>query len=163
MVKHVKGNLLDSNCDYICHQVNCQGVMASGIAKQIRERWPWVFASYRRYCDRYKEDGTSPLGEIWGVDIERDSRGPQWVINMFSQDKFGYDGSRFTSYDAFEQCLTKMRSRLHRDCTIGFPKNIGCGLGGGNWNIVLAMIEEILGDTHDVYIYEYDPKEDNNV
>ena len=35
-----------------------------------------------------------------------------------------------------------------------------CGLGGGNWNIILAMIEEILGTTHDVYIYEYNPEED---
>ena len=43
MIHYVKGNLLDSDCDYICHQVNCQGVMGSGIAKQIRERWPEVY------------------------------------------------------------------------------------------------------------------------
>ena len=32
---HVIGNLLESDCDYICHQVNCQGKMNSGIAKSI--------------------------------------------------------------------------------------------------------------------------------
>ena len=42
MVNYVKGNLLESDCDYICHQVNCQGVMNSGIARQIREKWPII-------------------------------------------------------------------------------------------------------------------------
>lgn len=154
MVNYVKGNLLDSNCDYICHQVNCQGVMGSGIARQIRERWPWVFISYYEYCSRRKNNNESPLGKIWGVAIDRDNRNSQWVINMFSQDNFGYDGSRFTSYDAFAECLTAMRDRLPKDKTIGFPKNIGCGLGGGNWKIISALIEEILGDDYEVYIYE---------
>lgn len=156
MVNYVKGNLLDSNCDYICHQVNCQGVMGSGIARQIRERWPWVFVSYHACCNRSKNKGESPLGEIWGVAIDRDNRDAQWVINMFAQDTFGYTGTRFTSYDAFASCLTKMRDRLPTDKSIGFPKNIGCGLGGGNWKVISALIEEILGPTHDVYIYEFE-------
>ena len=154
MVHYVKGNLLDSDCDYICHQVNCQGVMGSGIAKQIRERWPWVFSSYHAYCVGHKNRDESPLGNIWGVAVEHDNRDVQWVINMFSQDNYGYDGSRFTSYDAFAECLTKMRDRLPKDKTVGFPKNIGCGLGGGNWNVISALIEEILGEDYDVYIYE---------
>lgn len=153
MVKYVKGNLLDSDCDYICHQVNCQGVMNSGIARQIRERWPRVFASYRAYCDRLKNNNESPLGEIWGVAI--DNEHAQWVVNMFGQDTFGYTGARFTSYDSFATCLTKMRDRLPKDKTIGFPKNIGCGLGGGNWKVISALIEEILGEDFEVYIYEY--------
>ena len=158
MIHYVKGNLLDSNCDYICHQVNCQGVMGSGIARQIRERWPWVFTSYHAYCNRYKNEGKSPLGTIWGVAIDHDNRSQQWVVNMFSQETFGYYGGRFTSYDAFAKCLERMRDNLHKDKTIGFPKNIGCGLGGGNWNVISALIEEILGETHDVYIYEYEPE-----
>ena len=156
MVNYVKGNLLDSDCDYICHQVNCQGVMGSGIAKQIRERWPFVFTSYQNYCSRHLGPSNDLLGNIWGVRID-DSR---WVVNMFSQDNFGYDGSRFTSYDAFAKCLTAIRNRLSQNVTIGFPKNIGCGLGGGNWKVISALIEEILGKDYEVYIYEYDPKED---
>lgn len=154
MVTYVKGNLLDSDCDYICHQVNCHGVMGAGIAKQIRDRWPWVFVSYHEYCNRCKNRNESPLGEIWGVSIGRDNRNDQWVINMFSQESFGYYGGQFTSYDAFTKCLTTMADRLPRDKTIGFPKGIGCGLGGGNWTIISAMIEEILGKDYDVYIYE---------
>lgn len=154
MVHYVKGNLLDSDCDYICYQVNCQGVMGSGIAKQIRERWPWVFTSYHEYCSRCKNNNESPLGKIWGVDIARNNRGRQWVINMFAQETFGYYGGRFTSYDAFAKCLTAMRDGFSKNKTIGFPKGIGCGLGGGNWTVISALIEEILGKDYDVYIYE---------
>lgn len=38
MVIYKKGNLLESNCDIICHQVNCKRVMRRGIAGQIRQR-----------------------------------------------------------------------------------------------------------------------------
>ena len=47
MVKVVYGNLLDSSAKYICHQVNCKGVMGSGVAKQIKEKWPSVFRRYK--------------------------------------------------------------------------------------------------------------------
>ena len=155
MIHYVKGNLLDSDCDYICHQVNCQGVMGSGIAKQIRERWPWVFASYRAHYERCKSEGKSLLGNVWGVVIDGEGPRARWVVNMFAQDNFGYYGGRFTSYDAFAKCLENMRDSLPKDKTIGFPKNIGCGLGGGNWKVISALIEEILGKDYEVYIYEY--------
>ena len=38
MVHYVKGDLLDSDCHFICHQVNCQGKMNSGIAKKAYEK-----------------------------------------------------------------------------------------------------------------------------
>lgn len=166
MVKYVKGNLLDSGCDYICHQVNCQGVMNSGIAKQIRERWPEVYAFYRDRWEKTYHAGQA--GGLYATDIMlgsidivalHDNTGRQ-VINMYSQARYGYDGSRFTSYDAFAKALEKIRMSTSYNDTIGFPKNIGCGLGGGNWKVISALIEEILGDYRDVYIYEYDPKED---
>ena len=37
MVTFHNGNILDSGADIICHQVNCRGVMGSGVAKQIKE------------------------------------------------------------------------------------------------------------------------------
>ncbi len=38
MIKHVDEDLLQVQADVIAHQVNCQGVMGAGIAKQIRNR-----------------------------------------------------------------------------------------------------------------------------
>ena len=152
MVHNVIGNLLDSNCDYFCHQVNCQGVMGSGIAKQIRERWPEVYESYRDFYEECVWRNKSMLGKI---DITPVHGSDKSVINMFCQDKCGYDGARYTSYDAFATALNNISYQVYNGAKIGFPKNIGCGLGGGNWKVISALIEEILGKDYEVYIYEY--------
>jgi O-acetyl-ADP-ribose deacetylase (regulator of RNase III) len=158
MIHYVKGNLLDSNCDYICHQVNCQGVMGSGIAKQIRERWPEVYEKYRKEYDFWTNKMGRAESPVGNIDIARINNSNQSVINMYTQRKYGYDGRRFTSYDAFAHALELIKTYILDDAKIGFPKNIGCGLGGGNWNVISALIEEILGEDYEVYIYEYEPE-----
>lgn len=155
MVKYVKGNLLDSDCDYICHQVNCQGRMASGIAKQIRERWPIVYKVYKNRYDYHTSIGVTSEDMLGNVDlIPIDDDGTRFVFNMYSQADYGYDGKRYTSYDAFSDCLGIIWAMMPNGSKIGFPKNIGCGLGGGEWNIISTLIEEALGEDFDVYIYE---------
>lgn len=154
MVKYVKGNLLDSDCDYICHQVNCQGRMGSGIAKQIRERWPEVYTKYRKEYDFWTQQMGRTMSPLGNIDIVRINNSNQSVINMYTQSAYGYDGKRYTSYDAFERALNLIRTYIPDDVKIGFPKNIGCGLGGGDWEIISDLIERILGQTNDVYIYE---------
>jgi O-acetyl-ADP-ribose deacetylase (regulator of RNase III) len=42
------GNLLDAQTDVIAHQVNCQGVMGSGVAAEVKKRYPEAFNSYRK-------------------------------------------------------------------------------------------------------------------
>lgn len=156
MVQFVKGNLLESNCDYICHQVNCQGKMNSGIAKQIREKWPIV---YKNYMEKYNIlNGVSGalLGDIQIVGLWEDYYATdfhQSVINMFSQEHYGYDGRRYTSYDAFWNCLNLIKRTVPKGKTIGFPKKIGCDRGGANWPVILEMITEVLGTEYKVFIY----------
>lgn len=139
MVQYKTGNLLTADVDYICHQVNCQGRMASGIAKQIRECWPEV---YEQYIDKCNEGYVYSTIQI--VDH---------VINMFSQFNYGYDGKRYTSYDAFWECLHHIKQTVPVGSKIGFPYRIGCGLGGANWSIIETMIHEVLAQDFDVYIY----------
>lgn len=153
MVTYVKGDLLDSNCDYICHQVNCMGVMGAGIAKQIKGRYPEVYDAYRdRYDDYIQFNNESLLGSIDIVPIS--GKPGQHVINMYSQNKCGGAGRRYTSYDAFANALHHIRKAVPVEASIAFPKNIGCGLGGGNWNIIFPMISEILAKDRNIYIYE---------
>ena len=154
MVTYLKGALLDSDCDYICHQVNCRGVMGAGIARQIRERFPEV---YRVYRERY-EDALrvldSPDRMLGSTDIVQIPGTNQYVVNMYSQRSYGYNGKRYTSYRAFRFILNELKRDIPTDCIIGFPNGIGCGLGGGDWEVISKMIEEILGESHEVYIYE---------
>ena len=147
MVKIISGNLLDSKEDYICHQVNCQGVMGSGVAKAIRDKWPEIFTEYRSYIGMCF--GT-PLGSVCYAPINNSN---QVVANMFAQSSYGYDGKRYTSYDAFCNCLNAMARDIPKSKTIAFPYKIGSDRGGANWNIIYAMICEILSDW-DVTIYK---------
>jgi O-acetyl-ADP-ribose deacetylase (regulator of RNase III) len=169
MVQFVKGDLLESNCDYICHQVNCQGKMNSGIAKQIREKWPVVYNNYMSKYDAVLDLAIKTyggyecgldvseilLGDIQIVNINTpgaDERAQQ-VINMFAQQHYGYDGRRYTSYDAFWNCLNLIKQTVPKGKTIGFPKKIGCDRGGANWPVILEMITEVLGVEYKVFIY----------
>ena len=147
-VNYINGNLLDTNVNFICHQVNCQGVMGSGIAKQIRERWPCVYDVYKM---RAKPE---ELGKICLVNVQGKKK-VQIILNMFAQENYGNDGRRYTSYDAFWSCLHEIKKIVPKGDTIGFPEHIGCGLGGANWNIIRAMIEEVLGADYEVYIVKY--------
>ena len=153
------GNLLDAPVDYICHQVNCQGRMGSGIAKQIRERWPVVYEQYIAGFKAIEEESINwedqldvsevLLGRLQQVKVND----KQTVINMFAQQYYGYDGKRYTSYDAFWACLGGIRDSVPKGSKIGFPAKIGCGLGGANWEVIFRMIEQVLGDEYEVYIY----------
>jgi O-acetyl-ADP-ribose deacetylase (regulator of RNase III) len=147
-VNYVNGNLLDMKTNFICHQVNCQGVMGSGLAKQIRDKWPCVYDVYK------KRVSPKELGKICLVNIVGNIP-IQGVINMFAQDGYGCDRRRYTSYDAFWNCLHEIKNILPKGDTIAFPDHIGCGLGGANWNIIRAMIEEVLGADYEVYIVKY--------
>ena len=80
----INGNLFDTEANYICHQVNCLGKMGSGIAKQIRERYPKVFKSYLEYAN------PSMLGTPQFVECDNN----KFIVNMFAQEKYGYDGKQ---------------------------------------------------------------------
>ena len=89
------------------------------------------------------------LGEIQLVPVDIDKT----VINMFSQQYYGYDGKRYTSYDAFWNCLNLIKENVPKGSKIGFPYRIGCGLGGANWPVIETMIERVLNKDYQVYIY----------
>ena len=162
MVTFHNGNILDSGADIICHQVNCQGKMNSGVAKAIREKWPEVYIKYMEsneiIWDKAHEHGrmiwNHMLGQIQVVFIA--DKKTMAVVNMFAQENYGYDGRRYTSYDAFWSCLGEIKRTINPGLRIAFPARIGCVRGGANWSVILKMIEEVLGEDYNVEIWNYD-------
>lgn len=150
MLSYRTGDLLKAKEDgvqYIVHQVNCQGVMGSGIAKQIKDKYPIVYEEFKR---NYKYNDKPQLGQIDPIKVEDDF----YVINLYGQEDYGYDGKRYTSYDAFWNALNLIKGILPMGSVIAFPYGIGCGLGGANWNIIKTMLNEVLGDYFNVIIYQ---------
>ena len=138
MLVYEKGNLVTGNYSLFCHQVNCRGVMGSGVARQIKERYPEVFKEYYHNCCI----ANYLLGTILAVETN-DNR---MCINMYAQDGYGRTGVH-TDYEAFLKCLDQIKLFLENnnvtdDCKVAFPDHIGCGLGGGNWGIIENMIRD---------------------
>ena len=165
MVTFHNGNILDSGADVICHQVNCQGAMNSGVAKAIREKWPVVYKAYREKFQEMENkiielcgsfESQMDVSEVLLGDAQVVGIGDKrYVVNLFAQQYYGYDKRQYTSYDAFWQCLNKLTEDFSKSKTIAFPARIGCVRGGANWNVILKMIEEVLGD-YNVEIWDYD-------
>jgi O-acetyl-ADP-ribose deacetylase (regulator of RNase III) len=137
------GNLLDVPTGLLVHQVNCLGFMGAGIARNVREKWPQVYAEYKKICDKYRGKEDVLLGRVQGVRI---SSNPLLImVNLFSQKTIGSNGL-FTNYTAMEDGLVKL-AEIHKNredlacLPVCFPYGIGCGLGGGDWSQVRPMLE----------------------
>ena len=150
MIKIIDGDLLDSNADIICHQVNCQGKMNSGIAKQIRTRYPKVYESYEALCG-YAPDKKKLLGMCQMLRIDND----KYVANLFGQLFYGYDGNKYTDLDALKRAMISLRNRISRDKTIAFPYGLASVRGGADWEEVYKTIENIFAG-YNVEIWRLD-------
>lgn len=149
MVKYINGNILKSGADTICHQVNCQGVMGAGLAKQIREKYPIVFLKYKDFCNR--TDKSALLGLVQFCPVGNPLR-QRRVANLFSQKYYGRDDKCYTDYNALRSCLQKVNTMCVNE-RVAIPYKMGCGLAGGDWNIVEQIIRETLVDC-EVEIYK---------
>ncbi len=149
MITIVEGNILDATEDIICHQVNCIGIMSGGLALQIRQKYPEVYTHYLEYINGA---GTHPLlGEVQTV-LCHDGK---VIANLFGQDGVGTKQIQ-TDYEALATSLAGILciAKMVGNDTIAIPYEIGCGLGGGDWNIVYKIIEDIFVD-YDVAIYKF--------
>ena len=137
-IKEQVGDLLDAEVDAIAHCCNCFCTMGSGIAPKIKQRWPNVYAAD---CSTEKGD-PNKLGTFSKAVVEEFT-----VYNLYGQ--FGYskrdEGIRDLDYDALYDAFDLMADDVvsNGGRTVGLPL-IGCGLAGGKWSVVKAMIEETL-------------------
>lgn len=153
-IEYHKGNLLEApDVDVIIHGCNCQGVWGAGIAKQIKQKWPYVFQSYIKYMTSVGR-GMPPealLGKVHYTEVMPDVTG-KVVISLQTQVRYGRE-QRHVNYAALGAALFEVKSYFGKDDgVIGMPK-IGCGLAGGAWNIVSAIVEDAFNDRV-VRVYE---------
>ena len=144
MLKHTTGNLLDlaerGKFDIIVHGCNCQNTMGSGIAKEIRERYPDAYEADTLYDAQV---GTNwrymKLGIYSATDIFV-SAGKFKIINAYTQFNFAPRDRDHFEYDSFKLILQKLL-HFYGNYDFGFPF-IGMGLAGGDKDRIIAMLED---------------------
>lgn len=144
MVKEKCGDLLVQPVDIIAHQTNCVGKMNAGIAKQIKDKLLTTeeFDKYVRYCDK---NGEYALGT---VQILKANDGRE-IANCFGENVPTEEGID-TNYEALRKSLKKVRDYAdEKGLKVGIPGLLGCGLAGGDWNIVREMLYDFFGDSND--------------
>lgn len=149
MITNHNGDILQSGAPVIVHQVNCKGVMGAGLAKQVRILYPSVYTRYQDFS--VSRTPAQLLGFSLWTSINKDSA-PPFIVNCYAQNGFGR-GKPQTDYGALESCFRDVKTiceSSYKNCTIAIPDHIGCGLAGGDWQIVQGVInnvfESYLGD-----------------
>ena len=139
-IELVKGDVTNVECDVILHQVNCKGVMGSGVAMAIRQKYPEVYHAYVNLTGSHLGKTELLLGAVQTVD----THDGKTVANLFSQNNYGY-GQLHTNYEAMKTGLAKLND-IAKGKTIALPYKMGSDRGGGSWDIVYSLIVSTLVD-----------------
>lgn len=150
MIYNINGDLLQSDCTVIAHQANCHSTMGAGIAKVIAIKYPKAQSVDANSSMTPKEKfGQYTIAKVDKVHI----------VNLYGQYNMGQ--GKHTNYKMLKQALAKFlrdasQGIINVDTSkIGVPFGMGCGLGGGNWEVVKEILFE-LSETYkiDIYIYK---------
>lgn len=164
MMKIIKGDLIElakqGHFDVITHGCNCFCTMGAGIAVPMKENFGCN--EFPMEASEYKGD-INKLGTIdyqtANLVLNKPNTGnlnllsidlvfQLIVVNSYTQYRYGWnhvDGDKKpVDYEAISLCMRKINHQF-KGKSIGLPK-IGCGLAGGDWNIVSKILEKELKD-----------------
>lgn len=134
----------------IAHVCNDVGAWGAGFVLAMSKRWPVVKEEYKSFMASEDHPGRDEgrRGEVLGgvncVNVSREI----YVANMIAQHGVRYDkdGKPPIRYDALVSCLNRLTYLCGLlGASVHMPR-IGCGLAGGDWRIVSAIIESTLCD-----------------
>jgi hypothetical protein len=136
----------------LCHICNDLGFWARGFVVALSKKWKMPEVAYRlkkKYI----------LGFVDFVRVENDIV----VANMIAQHGIrSAENDTPINYNAVRTCLNIVNDMAYRTgATIHMPK-IGSGLGGGDWNVIEKIIEEIVTVPVTVYVLQEKDLPENN-
>ena len=134
MLKLAKGNLIDmaeqGNFDIIVQGCNCFCKMGSGLAKEIRARYP----------EAWEADYETEMGDMMKLGSWTSVKPKNFIIvNAYTQYDTSKNGEDVFEYASFEVILKKL-AYAYPKLNFGFPY-IGMGLAHGNSDTIMEMLE----------------------
>lgn len=144
-----QGDLPECTENIIVHGCNAKGVMGSGVAAQIKKKYP---NSARAYFNM-KENNKMQLGNF-SYSEEDDGK---TIINAITQEFYGRNPHIvYVSYGAIAHVFMDINKgcKIYGYKEIALPK-IGAGLANGDWNIIEQIIEKECKDVQPVVYIPY--------
>ena len=144
-IKYVSGDATQPQGDgnkVIVHICNDIGAWGAGFVLAVSNKW--------KYPERhYRAKPKHILGEVDYHRVEDDI----WVANMIGQHKTYPDatGKPPIRYEAVRACLYQVNNWCKiMNASIHMPR-IGCGLAGGEWDRIEAVIQDVVDVSVTVY------------
>jgi hypothetical protein len=125
----------------VIHFVNCKGVWGAGLAAQMKQVHPEAFEKYKKDLAKEKH----PVFALGSISQCETKDGNKTIISCFTQYDTGVT-SRKTEYSAVRSCFLTLSKTYGFGANVYIPYEAGCGLGGGDWEIVSKIIERYLPD-----------------
>ena len=159
VINVIEGDITQSDKDIIVQQVNCRGLMGSGLAKTLMIRYPNVKKEYQTFRKKQLK-GVGKDEEILGMVNYVDVYDGKIIANVFGQVDIRKNETDKTVYTKKESLLEGVRAVKEKaetlNLSIAIPTYIGCGLAGGDWDEIKPAIEEVFqGSTVNVEFYHY--------
>lgn len=136
----VEGDIFEGKWDYMIHCANCYHAMKSGIAATISRDYPEAVEADNKTIKDESKIGT--FSEACLADGRR-------IINLYGQSGIGNDGhplNRNARYDAIYNGLFLLFETIKNEkdgAEVAIPHGMCCGLAGGEWDIVEAIIKSL--------------------
>lgn len=139
-------SIFEAYIDIAVNPVNTVGVMGKGLALEFKERYPDMYASYRRKC--LARELTIGRVHIWEVGEDSPPDEPRVIINLPTKVHWR-NPSFWTQIEPgvrrMIECLKAIPYPKELDCRpkIGIPR-LGSGLGGLPWSEIKPQLEVML-------------------
>jgi O-acetyl-ADP-ribose deacetylase (regulator of RNase III) len=143
MIHEVSGDILKSRAPVIAHGVAPNDNFHTGLALQLRERFPAMYKDFRHYC---QSTHVKP-GELWawsGVGPD----GPIQIVALLTQDGGYEQGNKpgRARADSVNHALKNLHKWIEQEkpAAVALPR-LATGVGGMDWKDVSPMIKQHLG------------------
>lgn len=163
-------NQSDADRDvFVVQGCNAQGVMGSGLAKQVKSKFIRAFEAYRKDFNKPLTDVEKKelLGKVSVARYDRPNGLSNLIIcNAITQFTYGFDKRvRYTSYDAVDLAVVNLIKRIteiknrNASVVIAIPKLFASDRGNADWGVVKKLIKSRLEASSlyvTLYIVEHD-------
>ena len=142
MIEYVSGDILTTGAHVIAHGVAPNDPFHSGLALQLRERWPAMYKDFRHYC----QTRHPKAGELWAW---MSAEGTV-VVSLFTQEGTeghhgGSPGRASTRHVGHALAALHKLALQEKFRSLALPR-LATGVGALDWTEVEPLVRQHLGE-----------------